>query len=154
MPGLAYHLPYYATGLRADQLAEAFDELTPELLRLGALEVRVYRSKEDAYRFLQVIQVEDKDAWTRIWNGEAFVRFLRSFGELMFTVGATPVTDHPDLNVVSNVGRRGAAEPIGDLARLAPTAMATVLVPSLRDLPDDDDRRRLAAASLLAALST
>lgn len=75
MPGLAYHLPYYATGLRADQLAEALDELTPELLRLGALEVRVYRSKEDAYRFFQVIQVEDKDAWARIWNGTAFVRF-------------------------------------------------------------------------------
>ncbi len=75
MSGLAYHLPYYATGLRADQLAEALDELTPELLRLGALEVRVYRSKEDAYRFFQVIQVEDKDAWTKIWNGEAFIRF-------------------------------------------------------------------------------
>lgn len=75
MSGLAYHLPYYATGLRADQLAEALDELTPELLRLGALEVRVYRSKEDAYRFFQVIQVEDKETWTRIWNGTAFVRF-------------------------------------------------------------------------------
>lgn len=75
MPGLAYQLPYYATGLRADQLAEAFVELTPELLRLGALDVRVYRSTEDSYRFLQVIQVEDKDAWARIWNGTAFVRF-------------------------------------------------------------------------------
>lgn len=75
MSGLAYHLPYYATGLRADQLAEAFVELTPELLRLGALDVRVYRSKEDSYKFLQVIQVEDKDTWARIWNGEAFVRF-------------------------------------------------------------------------------
>lgn len=75
MSGLAYHLPYYATGLRADQLAEALDELTPELLRLGALEVRVYRSKEDSYRFLQVIHAENKDAWARIWNGTAFVRF-------------------------------------------------------------------------------
>lgn len=75
MSGLAYHLPYYATGLRADQLAEAFVELTPELLRLGALDVRVYRSKEDSYKFLQVIQVEDKDAWAKIWNGAAFVRF-------------------------------------------------------------------------------
>ncbi|MBF6619998.1 MAG: hypothetical protein ITG02_07180 [Patulibacter sp.] len=75
MPGLAYNLPYYATGLRADQLAEALVELTPELLRLGALEVRVQRSVEDPYRFLQVIQVTDKDAWARIWNGAAFVRF-------------------------------------------------------------------------------
>lgn len=35
----------------------------------------------------------------------AFVRFLRSFGELMFTAGETPVDGFPDLNVVSNVGR-------------------------------------------------
>ena len=34
-----------------------------------------------------------------------FVRFLRSFGELMFTVGETPVGGFPDLNTVSNVGR-------------------------------------------------
>ena len=35
----------------------------------------------------------------------AFIRFLRSFGELMFTKGETPVAGHPDLNVVTNVGR-------------------------------------------------
>ena len=35
----------------------------------------------------------------------AFVDFLRLFGELAFTKGETPVDGHPDLNVVSNVGR-------------------------------------------------
>ena len=35
----------------------------------------------------------------------AFVAFLRSFGELAFTKGESHVEDHPDLNVVSNVGR-------------------------------------------------
>ena len=34
-----------------------------------------------------------------------FVEFLRSFGELAFTEGETAVPGHPDLNVVSNVGR-------------------------------------------------
>lgn len=34
-----------------------------------------------------------------------FLAFLRSFGELMFTEGETPVPDFPDLNVISNVGR-------------------------------------------------
>jgi taurine dioxygenase len=38
-------------------------------------------------------------------DDHAFVRFLRSFGDLMFTVGETPVPGFPDLNVVSNVGR-------------------------------------------------
>ncbi len=33
------------------------------------------------------------------------VRFLRLLGELMFTDGETPVSDFPDLNIVSNVGR-------------------------------------------------
>ena len=35
----------------------------------------------------------------------AFDRFLRSFGDLMFTTGETPVEGYPDLNIVSNVGR-------------------------------------------------
>lgn len=34
-----------------------------------------------------------------------FLRFLRSFGELMFTTGETPVAGFDDLNVISNVGR-------------------------------------------------
>jgi taurine dioxygenase len=34
-----------------------------------------------------------------------FTAFLRKFGELAFTEGETPVAGHPDLNVVSNVGR-------------------------------------------------
>lgn len=38
-------------------------------------------------------------------DDHAFVRFLRSFGDLTFTAGETPVPDFPDLNVVSNVGR-------------------------------------------------
>lgn len=35
----------------------------------------------------------------------AFVEFLKSLGELTFTKGETAVEGHPDLNVVSNVGR-------------------------------------------------
>ena len=34
-----------------------------------------------------------------------FLLFLRQLGELMFTTGETPVDGHPDLNVVTNVGR-------------------------------------------------
>jgi taurine dioxygenase len=38
-------------------------------------------------------------------DDDSFVAFLESFGELAFTKGETAVDDHPDLNVVSNVGR-------------------------------------------------
>lgn len=34
-----------------------------------------------------------------------FVEFLRRLGSLTFTAGETPVVDHPDLNIVSNIGR-------------------------------------------------
>src|SRR6201992_333870 len=38
-------------------------------------------------------------------DDDEFLRFLRSFGPMMFTVGETPVPGCPELNIVSNVGR-------------------------------------------------
>jgi taurine dioxygenase len=38
-------------------------------------------------------------------DDDGFLRFLRSFGPTMFTVGETPVPGFPELNIVSNVGR-------------------------------------------------
>jgi taurine dioxygenase len=38
-------------------------------------------------------------------DDQRFVEFLRSFGELAFTKGETPVPGYPDLNLVTNVGR-------------------------------------------------
>lgn len=35
----------------------------------------------------------------------SFEAFLRSFGDLVFTVGETPLEGHQNLNVISNVGR-------------------------------------------------
>ena len=34
-----------------------------------------------------------------------FIAFLQRFGDLTFTSGETPVDGHPDLNLISNVGR-------------------------------------------------
>jgi alpha-ketoglutarate-dependent taurine dioxygenase len=36
---------------------------------------------------------------------DGFLRFLRSFGEPVFTAGETPVPGYADLNVITNVGR-------------------------------------------------
>jgi len=38
-------------------------------------------------------------------HDEGFLRFVRRFGETVFTVGETPVPGRPELNVVTNVGR-------------------------------------------------
>ncbi|MGX6448963.1 hypothetical protein ACVU7I_12980 [Patulibacter sp. S7RM1-6] len=75
MSTIVYELPWYATGLRADKLAAALQELTPKLLELGALDVRVLRARDDAYRFRQSIVVPDKTTWARLWNSETFVQF-------------------------------------------------------------------------------
>lgn len=38
-------------------------------------------------------------------DDRTFEAFLRAFGPLVFTVGETPLEGHPELNVISNVGR-------------------------------------------------
>jgi taurine dioxygenase len=38
-------------------------------------------------------------------DDEAFIAFLRAFGELTFTTGETPAPGYAELNVVSNIGR-------------------------------------------------
>ncbi|MEO5743003.1 MAG: TauD/TfdA family dioxygenase, partial [Terracoccus sp.] len=38
-------------------------------------------------------------------DDDEFDAFLRHFGDPVFTVGETPVDGHPELNVISNVGR-------------------------------------------------
>lgn len=65
-----------------------------------------------------------------------FLRFLRSFGELMFTAGETPVPGFPDLNVISNVGRISPPRSVFHVDTSyvsqppAYTALRTVLVPA------------------------
>jgi taurine dioxygenase len=47
-----------------------------------------------------VVILRDQNA-----DDEALLDFLRSFGRVVFTQGETPVDGHPDLNIISNVGR-------------------------------------------------
>ena len=68
-------------------------------------------------------------------DDDALLRFLRSFGDLRFTDGETPVPTHPDLNVVSNVGRarppRSTFHVDTSYVRIPPayTALRAVIVP-------------------------
>ncbi|MGL5910987.1 MAG: TauD/TfdA dioxygenase family protein [Phycicoccus sp.] len=64
---------------------------------LGRGEVLLLR---DALAEHGVVALRGQDA-----DDDRFLAFLRSFGELTFTVGETPVPGRPDLNVISNVGR-------------------------------------------------
>jgi hypothetical protein len=75
MTTIAYEIPFYATGLQGDALAAELQKLTPQLIRLGALEVRVIRSREDAYKFRVSIAVPDATTWTKMWNSEELITF-------------------------------------------------------------------------------
>ncbi len=64
---------------------------------------------------LSVVEVEELKSLlahhgVAVFRGQAiddaaFLAFLRSFGDLAFTQGETPVEGFPDLNVITNVGR-------------------------------------------------
>jgi hypothetical protein len=69
------HIPWYATGLRADTLAEALTRIAPVAMRYGATDYHVYRSRDDRYKFLQMATFESKLDWERYWEGEEFVAF-------------------------------------------------------------------------------
>jgi quinol monooxygenase YgiN len=66
------HIPWYATLFRGDRFEEALEQIAPIALRHGATEYAVYRSRDDAYRFLQLATFENKADFERYWNGEDF----------------------------------------------------------------------------------
>jgi hypothetical protein len=68
-------VPWYATGFRADRLADALAEIAAVALRYGALRYDVHRSTEDRYRFMQSAVFEEKVDWERYWYGAEMVEF-------------------------------------------------------------------------------
>ena len=47
-------IPWYATLFRGDQFADALEEIAPVAMRYGATEYRVYRNRDDMYKFIQM----------------------------------------------------------------------------------------------------
>ena len=84
----------------------AFTALTP--VGAGVTDVRGRRARRRD-RSTSSELLWPSTAWSscpaRTSTTTRFLRFLRSFGETVFTVGETPVPGCPDLNVISNVGR-------------------------------------------------
>ena len=69
------HIPWYATGFRGEKLAAALAEIASVAPRYGATHYEVYRSRDDLYRFLQVVDFESKVDWERYWGGPEFIAF-------------------------------------------------------------------------------
>jgi hypothetical protein len=69
------HIPWYATGFRGDQLEAELARVSALSVRYGATSYRVYRSRDDRYRFLQELAFDDHADWERFWSGPEMVDF-------------------------------------------------------------------------------
>jgi len=63
------HIPWYASVFRGDKLAAAIAEVSAFAPRYGATQYRVHRSRDDAYKFVQMVWFDSKLDWERYWEG-------------------------------------------------------------------------------------
>jgi hypothetical protein len=73
------HIPWYATLFRGDGLASGLEEIAPVALRYGATDYRVYRSRDDMYKLLQMATFEDKLSFDAYWYGPEFNAFRAQY---------------------------------------------------------------------------
>jgi hypothetical protein len=69
------YIPWYATVMRHDALAEAVSEIAPLALRYGATKYAVHRSRDDAYKITQMAWFENKADWYKYWEGREMIEF-------------------------------------------------------------------------------
>lgn len=75
MAAYSFHLAFYATALRADDVEAALGQLAPISGRYGASRWSVYRSADDRYKFLLTADFADKNDFKKFWNGEEAIDF-------------------------------------------------------------------------------
>ena len=73
------NIPWYATVWRGDKLEAAIEQIAPLALRYGATDYRVYRNRDDRYKFMQMATFEDKLDFERYWYGEEFSDWRRDY---------------------------------------------------------------------------
>ena len=78
MAGVAT-IPWYATTFRSDKFEEALGLIAPLALRYGATEYRVYRNRDDRYKFTQFATFDDKLDFDRYWYGDEFGAWRTDF---------------------------------------------------------------------------
>jgi hypothetical protein len=75
--GGVVHIPFYATILRQDALANEVSKVAPLSLRYGATQYAVHRSRDDRYKILLMVWFESKEDWYSFWEGPEMTAFRR-----------------------------------------------------------------------------
>jgi len=73
--GGTVQIPWYATGLRGDDLADALSEIAPTALHYGATAYSLTRSRDDKYKFLLTADFPEYEGFTNWWEGKEFQAF-------------------------------------------------------------------------------
>ncbi len=94
-------VPWYATVFRGDRFEEAVSIIAPVALRYGATDYRVYRYRDDRYKFIQMATFEDKLDWERYWYGREFVAWRADYSS-WYQVPVTYVWN--DLVIAGSLG--------------------------------------------------
>jgi hypothetical protein len=68
-------IPWYSTLFRSDKFAAALGEIAPIATRYGATDYRVYRNRDDLYKFNQMISFDDKVDFEAYWYGPEFIEW-------------------------------------------------------------------------------
>jgi hypothetical protein len=79
------HIPWYATGFRGDQLQAELERVAALSVRYGATGYSVYRSRDDRYKILQIVDFDDHGDWERYWNGPEMID-LRAYCQGWFQI--------------------------------------------------------------------
>ena len=69
MAAYSFHIAFYATGLRKDDLAAALSQLAPISGRYGASHWAVYQSQDDLYKQVLIVDFADKGDFQKYWYG-------------------------------------------------------------------------------------
>jgi len=69
------HIQWYATVLRHEAFAAEVAYVAPLALRYGATQYAVHRSRDDAYKIIQMSWFETKQDWYRYWDGLEMIEF-------------------------------------------------------------------------------
>ena len=73
------NIPWYSTVFRGDKFELALCEIAPIATRYGATEYRVYRNRDDQYKFTHLIAFNDKMDFEAYWYGPEFNQWRANY---------------------------------------------------------------------------